>query len=421
MGTKHLRTAQKAAPEPLVDLFTLDISRYGGPVLRWTPGPLGAASKNQVVNTSFKADTSGWSVSGTTGAGPASAYGAAYWLADQGSGYFKLDGALSGVLTIRTLFVDEPVEAGQWWEAQARLVPIRCRARVEIAYFNAANAGFGAISSSIIENAGAPASANRLEDYTLLHIRAKAPAGAAKIRMTIRMDTATGGSTDPAIIFTMAQLCRVQGEGSGQPQPFSQPRAAGTPSSVVFSGVTFTPFPLLIEGMSWTTRGAMPRPKVTIPDIDSYFTSLLAGYQDLLGCPITRLRVFADNLDGGRDPDPTSYFGPEVWLVDRVARQDPGEEVVIELANPLDLQGKMLPGRQVIRDTCTHIYRYMNGSFFVPGTCPYAGISYFKADGSVTAVPAEDACGKRLKDCKLRFPNQPLPTRAFPGVGKYRT
>jgi len=245
MGSKHLRQAQKAATDPLVDLYALDISRYGGPVLRWTPGPLG-------------------------------------------------------------------------------------------------------------------------------------------------------------------------GEGHSFP-------GGGAPGKVVFAGQTYDPFPLMIEGITWTVRGAMPRPRVTVPDIDSYATQLLRGYGNLLGCPVSRIRVFATNLDGGADPDPTSFFGPEVWYVDRIARHHPGLDVVLELANPLDLQGKMLPGRQVIRDACTHVYRRHNGTSFTPGTCPYAGNSYWKADGTPTLVPGEDACGKRLADCKLRFPDVPLPTRAFPGVSKYRT
>lgn len=427
MGTKHLRQAQQFATDALVELYTLDISRYGGPVLRWTPGPLGGSSQNLLPNHSFRVNTNGWTRS-TSGVvlGPAAGYGAAYVLPNFGSGHLRWPGTLASNVGIRSnespTQTNDPAEAGQWWEAQARVVPIRCRARVDLIFMDSTGAATSSTLSPLLENTTGAASANRLDDYTVLHARAQAPAGTTKVRMQIIMQPLVGGgSTDPAIVFTMAQIARVHGRGSGQPHPWSEPRASGAPSNVAFGGISYTPFPLLIEGISWTTRGAMPRPRVTVPDIDSYFTQLLVGYENLLACPVSRTRVFASNLDGGPDPDSTSFFGPETWYVDRVARHRAGEEVVLELANPLDLQGKMLPGRQVIRDSCTHVYRKHNGTTFVMGSCPYAGGSFFKADGTVTIFPGEDSCGKRLKDCKLRFPNAALPTRAFPGVGKYRT
>ena len=503
MGTKHLRAAQKLATDTLVELYTLDISRYGGPVLRWTPGPLAGVSQNRITNPCFRTTTAGWTKSFGVTWGPAASYGAAYSQQDVGSGFMAVAGSPSwpahissadipitssdawapavvdtsgqwvdlvaphavgapataaraqasahatgdtlpaqadliaplsilGTVTMTRAQTassstgDVPTQpAGitsqdvQWWEAQARVVPIRSTARIDLTFLDADNTELAVHSSPTLEN-GSVASARRLDDYTILHIRAQAPTNAVKCRMSIVMQRQVGG-TDPAIIFTMAQIARVQGKGSGGPFPWSEPRADGSPRNVVFGGVSYTPFPLLIEGISWTTRGAMPRPRVTVPDVDSYFTQLLVGYESLLACSVSRVRVFAANLDGGPDPDSTSFFGPETWYVDRIARHRAGEEVVIELANPLDLQGKMLPGRQVIRDSCTHVYRKHNGTTFTMGTCPYAGANFFKADGTTTIFPGEDSCGKRLKDCKLRFPNSALPTRAFPGVGKYRT
>ncbi|WOD17281.1 phage minor tail protein L [Paraburkholderia kirstenboschensis] len=37
-----------------------------------------------------------------------------------------------------------------------------------------------------------------------------------------------------------------------------------------------------------------------------------------------------------------------------------------------------------------------------------------------TANPAKDACGKRIKSCRMRFP-QGMPFGRFPGAGQYRS
>lgn len=431
MGTKHLRAAQKLAADTLVDLYTLDISRYGGPVLRWTPGPLGSDSRNLLVNHSLRTGTTGWTAATVTAWGPASGLGAAYQLRDYGSGYFSRTGTFSGATAVATIAssgafpaTNDCAAAGQVWEAQARVVPLRCAARVDLQFLDSAGAILQTIEGGSFENTGSPASAARLDDYIVLHARGAAPTGATRVQMALRIIPAAGGSTNPVVVFAMGQIARVAvplnaapDAGFTGPLPWSEGRGVG---AVTFAGQAYTAFPLLIESISWTARGPRPRPRVTIPDIDSYATQLLLGYQQMLGCPVRRVRVFAANLDGGSDPDTTSFFGPETWYVDRVARHLPGEVLVLELADPLDLQGKMLPGRQVIRDVCTHIYRRWTGTSFAAGTCPYAGGSYWKADGTGTVVPAEDVCGKRLSDCKKRFPGQPLPTRAFPGVSKYR-
>lgn len=190
-------------------------------------------------------------------------------------------------------------------------------------------------------------------------------------------------------------------------------------AAVVFGGVTYTPVPLQLEGMAMDGQGPVPRPKVTIPNVSGFASQLMASSGDLLGCKVTRRRTFRKFLDDQPGADSTASFGPDIWYIDRVAARGP-DMVSFELAAAMDIVGKMIPGRQVIRDSCTHVYRTYRSGSFVTGTCPYAGSSYWKADGTVTAQPAEDVCGKRLSDCRKRFPSGALPTRAFPGATQVR-
>jgi lambda family phage minor tail protein L len=88
-----------------------------------------------------------------------------------------------------------------------------------------------------------------------------------------------------------------------------------------------------------------------------------------------------------------------------------------ELAPATDQEGVLLPRRQVLSQYCTHTYRRWNGTAFVYGSCPYTGSQFFTEQGTSTNDPAKDKCSRRLDTgCIKRFGNNPLPTRAFPGV-----
>lgn len=211
---------------------------------------------------------------------------------------------------------------------------------------------------------------------------------------------------------------------------YGGPTLRWTPGPVGDTGVTFNsiyyqPVPIQIEGAEWNGQGPLPRPRVAIPNVNAFATQLMAAYGDLLGCRVSRIWTYFKFTSTGSSPDGTAYFGPEEWFIDRVANRS-RDAVVFELASSLDIQGKKLPGRQVIRDTCSHVYRIYKGSAFVQGTCPWAGSAignpgpYYKADGTSTSDPNEDACGKRVVDCWRRFYPQGwgLRTLAFPAASK---
>ena len=137
----------------------------------------------------------------------------------------------------------------------------------------------------------------------------------------------------------------------------------------------------------------------------------------------TRLRTFGRYLDNGSEPDPTAYLPTDVFVVERmVERTD--DRLVLQLAAAMDQEGRMWPGRMIIRDYCQWRYRfYKDGVFdYSHVYCPYQGTSYFTADGTPTSLASQDVCGKRMSDCKKRFgENGQLPFGAFPSVGLTRT
>ena len=429
MTTRH-RVAQRPATEALVTLYDLDLAPVGGGSLHWTPGPLNSLTGNLIANPCVKNNTNGWTFGGTaapTNSGLASTLGANYTLADYGSGYMRRSTGLTGAQYMEASYQIVPSASqwrtGAWLEVQARLQPWRCHAWVVLSFYDGGSSLISSQDSETYiagyaENASAPSDASHIDDFTVVWCQAQIPANTATVKVQIRAKAISGTATDPYCLFTMSQVAIVNNTKN-----FCLPyMPASVVGQVMFGGTTYDPVPVQVDRVQWTGHGPIPRPQVTIPNIGGYAAQLMAAYKDLLGAKVTRRRTYKRALDGMPDADPTDYYGPEVWYIDRVATRTP-EAVVFELASPFDIQGKMLPGRQMIRDVCTQTYRAWDpNKGFIYGSCPYAGSNYFKSDGTPTGSPDEDVCGRRtLTDCTLRFPGQPLPTWAFPGMVKTRT
>lgn len=199
------------------------------------------------------------------------------------------------------------------------------------------------------------------------------------------------------------------------------------PGVVSFGGASYTPFPITVSGYEKSGQGKLARPKLVIDNTILFpgtnipmAAAMVIQFADALGARITRLRVFANNLDGAPGADSSATFDPDIFYIDRKSSHT-REAIEFELTSDFDQIGLRLPARQIIRDTCTHTYRRWNPAVgFVYGTCPYNAAFYFKYDDTGTSDPAQDVCGKRFNSCKTRFGTAPLPARFFPGAGLTR-
>lgn len=181
--------------------------------------------------------------------------------------------------------------------------------------------------------------------------------------------------------------------------------------SIVFQGITYTPFPVEVSGFEYSGRGTLPRPTMRVSNVFSGITVLLLQYGDLVGAKVTRIRTLARYLDGQPAADPTAEFPREIYYVDRKVSEN-REMVEFELASALDLAGVMLPRRQIIQNTCPWAYR--------GAECGYTGTNYYDANDQPT-TQAGDVCGKRLSSCKIRFGQySELPYGGFPSAGLIR-
>jgi lambda family phage minor tail protein L len=190
---------------------------------------------------------------------------------------------------------------------------------------------------------------------------------------------------------------------------------ANVSGNIVWNGNSYVRLPIKAEGFEYSNTGTLPRPTLTIANLDGNMTAILllvnattAG-NDLGGATVKRIRTLKKYLDGEAGADPHAKFPDEVWYVDRKASET-RDAVSFELASKFDLAGVMIPKRQLIANICQWQYRSTE--------CGYTGSNYWDVNDNTVGALAEDRCGKRLSSCKLRFgETAELPFGSFPSSG----
>jgi lambda family phage minor tail protein L len=199
-------------------------------------------------------------------------------------------------------------------------------------------------------------------------------------------------------------------------------------ASAVFGGQEYMPIDISFTDFEVNAGGVLPTPKMQIGNTSDIIQGMVNAWGDLIGCEIRRVRTWRCFLDDGADPDPTAFIGPDIF---RLERKSDENSVFIEweLSASIDQEGRMLPGRQVIRDQCPKRYRIYDPTsnqaaadgfvYSAINPCPYAGTEFFDINGAPCEKPF-DQCGRKVADCELRFFNEPLPFGGFPGVARFR-
>lgn len=208
------------------------------------------------------------------------------------------------------------------------------------------------------------------------------------------------------------------------PAPLIVDRNNPDPQPVTWRGETYVPRACQSEGWTWDGQGPLPQPTLTLGNTDRSISALCIAYNDLQGARVTRHRVPMKYLDDMPDADPDIEFDPDVYTIDQKTTQNK-MVVGFNLGAAIDIEGRKIPGRQVVQSYCPWRYRYWNGAEFVynqgSAACPYTGSDYFDRDGNPVDDPELDVCGKRLMSgCKKRYPTGDMPFGGFPGAAKYR-
>jgi len=192
--------------------------------------------------------------------------------------------------------------------------------------------------------------------------------------------------------------------------------------SIWWQGEEYKAWPCQIEGIEASTDGTAAQPKLSVANIDSSITALCLAYDDLLQAKVTIHDTLAQYLDavnfidGNMTADPTQEKLKVFYI--NAKSIETNEMIEFTLSSPMDLQGLMIPTRQ-LHSLCTwcirNQYRSGNG-------CDYAGNRYFDKNNNPVSDPSRDECNGTLSACKLRFgEDEPLSFGGFPGTSLIRS
>ena len=168
---------------------------------------------------------------------------------------------------------------------------------------------------------------------------------------------------------------------------------------VVWQGNTYQPFPAQVTGFETSGQG-FARPKIAVANHTGIISAALKSYNQLLGCKFTRKRTMVQYLDavnftsGNPTADPTQFLAPDVFFIAQKTREDK-YTVEFELSSAVDLQGVMIPKRQVISNLCPWRYRGEE--------CGYTGGAVATVQDIPTTDINLDDCSRTVTGCKYRF------------------
>lgn len=192
--------------------------------------------------------------------------------------------------------------------------------------------------------------------------------------------------------------------------------------SIWWQGQEYKAWPCEIEGTEKSTAGESAQPVFRVANLDGSVTALCLAYDDMLQAKVTIHDTLAQYLDARNFPggNPTADATQEklqVWYID-AKTSETSEVVEFALSSPMDLQGLMIPTRQ-LHSLCTWCIRnkYRTGD-----GCDYAGTRYFDKNNNPVDDPSRDECNGTLTACKLRFgEGNELPFGGFPGTSLIRS
>lgn len=192
--------------------------------------------------------------------------------------------------------------------------------------------------------------------------------------------------------------------------------------SIWWQGQEYKAWPCQIDGVEASTSGSSAQPKFSVANLDGSVTALCLAYDDLLQAKVTIHDTLAQYLDarnfaGGNPAADATQEKLQVWYID-AKTSETNEVVEFALSSPMDLQGLMIPTRQ-LHSLCTWCIRnkYRTGD-----GCDYAGARYFDKNNNPVSDPSLDECNGTLSACKLRFgENNELSFGGFPGTSLIRS
>lgn len=248
---------------------------------------------------------------------------------------------------------------------------------------------------------------------------------------------------------------------------------------ITFDGNEYMAFPVFAEGFEMDGKGSLPRPKISVSNINGFISNIILQNENIIGAVFKRIRVYARFLDAvnfpnGKNPygtpDPEAGYTPDIFYINRKANEN-AQVVQFELISQIELENVSLPRRTILASICPFRFRdpascgyagapltdvnnksftlgygftltdegeYDPSATYNEGSYVYIESEMIKTLGEITLYVCKangvtgiengplkkpenwlvDACSKSTLGCKIHFPNGTLPFGGFPGVGR---
>lgn len=148
----------------------------------------------------------------------------------------------------------------------------------------------------------------------------------------------------------------------------------GFEKSLIFQGQEYQYIPIKAEGFELNADGRLPRPKLTISNVNGQMSPVSLAFNDFIGSRLTRTKTFIkfldaenfpDNINPHGDPDPDATLPKDEYIVN-IKTVENNQLIEYELRSTLDLEKAILPGRRIMPNHCCWLYRSIEG-------CKYSG------------------------------------------------
>ena len=147
---------------------------------------------------------------------------------------------------------------------------------------------------------------------------------------------------------------------------------------IVFNSKTYKAYPFEVADFEIKGDGSLPRPKITMANIDGFVSQMIQGKNDFVGLKVTRIRTFlkyldaenfVDNINPFGSPDYTARFPDDSFIINQ-KQEESKNYVAFELVSALDLDEANVPTRIMYSHHCPWTYRGIG--------CAYGSISLAK-------------------------------------------
>ncbi|WP_369115057.1 phage minor tail protein L [Edwardsiella tarda] len=168
--------------------------------------------------------------------------------------------------------------------------------------------------------------------------------------------------------------------------------------AIIWQGRKYEPYPAGGDGFEFNGKGPGNRPTMKLSNLFGLITGLAEDYDGLAGARVVRRQVYACFLDAENFVQGNPTADPTEEVVSRYEVQQLSEltsdGAVFTLSIPTETDGAQFPGRTMLADVCSWVYR--------SDECGYRGAAVADEFDKPTSDPLKDKCGKCRKSCELR-------------------